>query len=146
STNQGVSFGTAVQVATLGTSAGFNGDLGLEFRTNAFPQAVVNPANANQVYVVYDDNPPGSDRADAFFKQSTAGGPTWGSPVRVNDDATTRDQWQPALAVSPDGTRLFVGFYDRRLDSANSLINTYGTVATISGTTVTFQPNFRISN
>src|SRR5439155_13207220 len=114
------------------------------FRTNAFPQAVANPTNGN-IYVVFNDNPPDVDRADIFFTQSSDGGNTWSSPVRVNDDATTNDQWQPALAVTPDGTRLFVGFYDRRLDPANSAIDTFGAIGFIAGSTVAFQPNFRIS-
>ena len=51
----------------------------------------------------------------------------------------------PALAVSPDGTRLAIGFYDRRDDAANLLANRYGVTASVSGSTVTFGPNFRVS-
>jgi hypothetical protein len=51
----------------------------------------------------------------------------------------------PAIAVSPDGARLAVDFYDRRDDSANRLANRYGATATIAGSTVTFAKNFRIS-
>ncbi len=34
---------------------------------------------------------------------STDGGATWSAGTRVNDDATTTDQWQPTIAVTPDG-------------------------------------------
>lgn len=147
STDQGVTFGSPVTVAALaalppGLS---NGNLGLEFRTNSFPQALVNPVNGH-VYVVYNDNPPGVDRGDIFLVRSTDGGATWSAPQRVNNDPTIRDQWQPALAVTPDGTRLFVGFYDRRLDLANRLIDTFGAIADLSGGTVSFGPSFRITN
>ena len=144
STDQGQTFGTTVTVTTL-TTAGINGDLGLGgFRSNAFPQAVVNPAN-NQIYVVYDDKGSGSDRADVFFRQSNDGGATWTAARKVNDDSTTRDQWQPSLAVTPDGQHVGVFWYDRRLDSANTMIDRFGVVGTVSGTTVSFGGNQQIT-
>jgi subtilisin-like proprotein convertase family protein len=143
STDQGVSFAAAVTVASL-LSTGTNGDLGLAFRTNTFPHAVVNPVNGN-IYVVYDDNPAGTDRGDIYLKQSTDGGATWSPQVRVNTDAGTNDQWQPTLAITPDGTALCVSWYDRRSDAANSLIERWGAIASISGSTLTWGPNFRIS-
>jgi hypothetical protein len=121
-------------------------DLGLGgFRSNVFPQAAVNPVNGN-VYIIYPNNPAGTDRADIFFRQSTDSGATWSAAVRVNDDATTRDQWQPTLAVTPDGSRVFVGWYDRRLDAANNLIDNFGRIGTVSGATVTFGADFRITD
>lgn len=144
STNQGVSFGSAITVATLATT-GSNGDLGLGFRTNAFPQAAVNPANGN-IYVVYNDKGTGSDRANVYFTQSTNGGSTWSTPLKLNDDTTTNDQWQPAIAVTPDGAHVFVTWYDRRLDSANSLIDRYGVIGAVVGSTITWAPNGRITD
>ena len=42
-------------------------------------------------------------------------GQTWTAPVQVNDNASpTVDEFQPNLAVGPDGT-VSVNFYDRRL-------------------------------
>ncbi len=143
STDLGVSFAAPVTVATLNTSGG-NGDFGLGFRTDAFPQAVVNPVNGD-IYVAYPDKGAGTDRCNIYFTQSTNGGAAWSAPVKVNDDATTHDQWQPALAIQPDGTELFIGFYDRRNDPANALIDTYGVIGDIDGSTVTFRPNFKIS-
>ena len=147
STDQGKSFGPAVIVATLRTT-GVNGDLGLNggFRTNAFPQAAINPVNGN-IYVVFDDVGQASgDRSDAYFVQSTDGGATWSSPVKLNDDTTTNDQWFPALAVTPDGSHLGIFWYDRRLDPANNLIDRFGVVGSISGGTVTFGANFRVTD
>src|SRR5262249_10543761 len=56
------------------------------------------------------------------------------------------DQWQPALAVTPDGSKLAVFWYDRRLDPANYLIDRFGAIATVSASTVAFGPNFRITD
>jgi hypothetical protein len=146
STDQGLTFGAKVTVATLATTA-TNGNLvlGGGFRTNAFPQAAVNPVNGN-IYVVFNNRGAGADKADIFLTQSTNSGATWSAPVRVNDDSGTNDQWQPTLAVSPDGTKLFSSWYDRRLDPANSLIDVFGVIADISDGTITFEPNFRITD
>jgi hypothetical protein len=146
STDRGLTFGAPVTVATLRGIA-TNGNLNLQggFRSNSFPQAVVNPVNGH-VYVVYNDLTAGADRADVYLKRSTNGGVTWSSAIRINNDATLNDQWQPTIAVTPDGTRLFMGFYDRRLDPDNDLIHTFGATAVLAGTAMTVQPNFRISS
>ncbi len=151
SSDQGQTFGDSIIVTGTKTHAG-NGDLGLTgssgrtFRTNAFPQSAVNPVTGD-IYVVYDDQADGSaDKADIFFTGSTDGGKHWSQPLRVNDDATTNDQWQPALAMTPDGSHLGIFWYDRRLDPANNLIDRFGVIGTVSGHTVTFAPNFRITD
>ncbi len=145
SIDQGQTFGPPVTITTLQTT-GASGDLGLGgFRTNAFPQAVVNPVT-NQLYVVYDDKGQAGDRADVYFQESDDGGDTWGKPVRVVDDTTGADQWQPALAVTPDGTKVGVFWYDRRLDPANFLIDRFGSIGQVTPDGVVFGPNFRITD
>src|SRR5262247_3415238 len=156
STDQGLTFGAPVTVAS-GLVGGPNGDLALTgirqgtttpsgFRSNEFPHAAVNPVNGN-IYVVYNNNPAGVDKADIFVVQSTDGGVTWGAPVRVNDDATTTDQWQPTLAVTPDGANLGVFYYSRQEDPVNNnLFKFYGRTASISGPTLAFAPSFAISD
>ena len=44
----------------------------------------------------------------------------------VNNDATHTDQWDPAIAVKPGGTKVFIGYYSRQNDPNNSLIMAYG--------------------
>jgi len=141
STDFGVTFGSTVTVATLATT-GTNGDLGLGggFRTNAFPQVVAHPTDGNQLYVVYNDKS-GADKGNIYFVKTADGGATWSAPVKVNTDAGTNDQWQPVIAVSPNGTRLFVSWYDRRDSLSNSRFHTYARHASISGTTVTWDAN-----
>jgi hypothetical protein len=156
STDFGLTFGAPIEVATLSTTAG-NGDQGLTglrqgettfaaFRSNAFPHVAVNPVSGH-IYVTYADNPPGVDKADVFFTISSNGGLTWTAPVRVNSDATTTDQWQPTIAVSPDGSKVGIFYYSRQEDPANNnLFKYYGSIGAIVGATVTFAPNFAISD
>jgi hypothetical protein len=147
STDRGVTFGATITVVTLLTS-GSNGDLGLGFRTNAFPQMLVNPVNGH-VYIAYNDRSAAGDRGDIFVTRSLDGGAHWSPlPLRINKDATTNDQWGPGIALSPDGTKGLVSWYDRRNDPANSRIERFGSIATIdtSSTAYTFGPDFPISS
>src|SRR5215467_4929793 len=155
STDQGLTFGAPVTVAS-GLVGGTNGDLGLSgirqgtttasgFRSSEFPHAAVNPVNGN-IYVTFANKPAGVDKADIFVVQSTTGGASWGAPIRVNDDATTTDQWQPTLAVTPDGSNLGIFYYSRQEDPANNLFKFYGRTASISGSTLAFSPSFAISD
>jgi hypothetical protein len=151
SNDQGQTFGDAVTVTGLKTHGG-DGNLGLTdgagrgFYTNAFPQAAINPVTGD-IYVVYDDQGHGSqDKGDIYFTTFTDGGNTWSKSVRVNDDTTYNDQWQPALAVTPDGSHVGVFWYDRRLDPANNLVDRFGVIGMVSGHTVFFAPNFRITD
>jgi len=50
-----------------------------------------------------------------------------------NPRTNTTDQWDPSIAISPDGSQLFIGYYSRQNDSsANSLITAYGAKAYIT--------------
>jgi hypothetical protein len=70
------------------------------------------------VHYVYDSRNTGNgDPANVFYIRSTDGGVTFGPPVQLNTDTTTRAQWQPNLSVSPTGTLLAV-WYDER-ETAN---------------------------
>jgi uncharacterized repeat protein (TIGR01451 family) len=147
STDQAVTFGSQSTVVNLSTT-GVNGDLGLGggFRTNAFPQVVAHPTDATQLYMVYNDKS-GADKGNIYFVKTADGGATWSAPVKVNNDAGTNDQWQPVISITPDGGRLFVSWYDRRMDVANNLFEVFGRCATISGSTVTWDAtDFRITD
>ena len=133
STDEGQTFGNAVVVTHL-TSNNVPGGFGMTDSSGQLisayiiPQTAVNPSNGD-LYVIYPDKPKNqADKADIFFTQSTDGGKTWSNPLRVNDDATTNDQWEPALAVTPDGSHVGIFWYDRRLDPANNLIDRFGAI------------------
>ncbi|HEX5081206.1 MAG TPA: PxKF domain-containing protein [Blastocatellia bacterium] len=155
STDQGLTFGPPVAAAS-GLVGGTNGDLGLTgirqgtttaagFRSSEFPHAVVSPTTGT-IYAVFANNPPTVDKADIFVVQSTDGGATWSAPLRVNDDTTTTDQWQPTLAITPDGSTLGVFYYSRQEDPANNLFKFYGRIASVTGPTLSFAPSFAISD
>ena len=158
SRNQGTSFSTPVTISNLHVPfmAGvYNGDLNLS-ATNIFdggaaavdlypsPQIAANPVTGD-LYVAYVDSTSGADKANIYFSMSTDGGTTWSKPLQVNDDKTTNAQFLPALAVSPDGKRLAIDFYDRRNDAKDVLADRYAATATISGSVVTFDPNVRLT-
>lgn len=156
STDQAITFGPAVTVVS-GLVGGTNGDLGLtglrqgtasysSFRSNEFPHVAVNPVSGH-IYVTFNDNPAGIDKADVYMVMSTDGGATWSARVRVNDDATTTDQWQPTIAVTPDGNSIGIFYYSRQEDPVdNNLFKYYGRTGVISGSTVTFTPSSAISD
>jgi hypothetical protein len=157
SRNQGQSFDPEVKVAPLHVpflSGDVYGELGINGSSPdggvvpvhmfGSPQIAANPLSGN-LYVVFADSTQGADTANIYFTHSEDTGKTWSIPVQVNDDQTTNDQFLPAVAVSPDGTRLAVDFYDRRDDPKNLMAYRYGATADISGANVTFGPNFKVS-
>jgi subtilisin-like proprotein convertase family protein len=137
STDRGVSFGVAHQVADLATST-INGGLALNggLRSNSFPHAAVNPVNGD-IVVVYNDDPnlaSTADNGDVFYTKSTDDGVTWSPRVRVNEVAT-RDQFFPTVAITPNGTSIMFGYYDRSQDAANSRFHRQGRAGTVNTTT-----------
>ncbi|MEO8503732.1 MAG: hypothetical protein ABI609_07555 [Acidobacteriota bacterium] len=144
----GLNFDPATTVATLRTTGPW-GDLGLGggFTTNAFPQVVANPNDPQQLYAVYNDTAlSGPDKANVYLTRTMDGGASWSVPEQVNMDGGTNDNWGPVVAITPDGTGLFVSWYDRRLDPSNSLIDIYGRSAKISGTNLTLGADYRITD
>lgn len=113
------------------------------FRTNSYPTIATHPTDPNLLYVVWASDPAGDDDADILSSRSTDGGATWSIPTRVNDDATTNDQFFPWVSVSPEG-RLDVIFGDRRDDPADSFYNTYHARSTDGG--LSFQANVRVTD
>jgi hypothetical protein len=72
------------------------------------------PAALNGVvHLVYAQHGSGSDPGDVYYIRSTNKGATFGAPVKLNTDATSRPQWQPNISVSSSGTLLAV-WYDAR--------------------------------
>ena len=67
----------------------------------------------NIVHLVYAQQGGAGDAGDVYYIRSTDGGVTFGAPLKLNTDSTTRPQWQPNLSVSPTGT-LLATWYDAR--------------------------------
>ncbi|MBX7045377.1 MAG: T9SS type A sorting domain-containing protein [Ignavibacteria bacterium] len=152
STDGGATFSSQVQAASYTEPGVYNSTFGRyvvkgDIRVNGFPQIACDLSNGpyrGRYYINYSANPLGPDNADIFVVKSTDKGVTWNtlSPVRVNDDATTNDQWMSDISVDNQG-RVWVFWYDSRNDGANNLTEAYGAVSTDGGET--FQ-NFKISN
>ncbi len=117
-------------------------------RMNSFPNMAADnsyTSTRGNVYVVYCVNPLTADIADINLVRSTDYGATWSAPVRVNDDATTTDQWFPAISVDSKTGRVYISWFDSREDPANNLLTKiYATVSTNGGQT--FTPNKPVSN
>lgn len=96
-----------------------------------------------RVYLVYTDEAPAeSNDLDIYVRYSDNNGATWSNRIRVNDDATTRSQFLPKIALDQTTGAVGVVFYDARNDPNNTDIQIYGATIT-NGATVS--PNFRIS-
>ncbi len=79
------------------------------------------------LHVVYSYDPDGyntGDVVDVFYRRSTDNGATWGTEVRLNTDATARDQFFPTISVGA-GNIVSTTWYDRREDSNNTLFKYY---------------------
>src|SRR2546423_771978 len=64
------------------------------------------------IYMSWEDYASGVD--NIMLSGSFDGGQSWTTPVRVTDNVTRADEFQPNLAVAANGT-VSVNFYDRRL-------------------------------
>jgi hypothetical protein len=74
---------------------------------------------------------------DVFYAFSTNGGATWSSAIDVTPSSVDGDtaQWMPWGAVAPDGSSLFVGYYDRSYRSCETNGCNDITLATVSNPT-----------
>ncbi|MCX6162128.1 MAG: T9SS type A sorting domain-containing protein [Ignavibacteriae bacterium] len=94
------------------------------------------------VYIVYTGKGTGTDNADIFFVKSTNYGANWSAPLKLNDDNTSGDQWMAAISVDKSG-KIYIVWYDSRIDPQNFMTQLYGTVSTNGG--VSFVPDFPVS-
>ena len=88
---------------------------------------------ANSVHYVYAQHGAGADKGDIYYVRSTDNGATWSAPLRIDQDAGTRGQWQPSLGVTPEG-HVFASWYDQR-NTANNDLQRFGRLSTDNGAT-----------
>ncbi len=92
------------------------------FRTTGLPFIASDNSNGlyrGTVYINWADERNGVNNSDIWIVKSTDSGGTWSAPIRVNDDAGSREQFMSSMTVDPVTGYVYVLFYDRRnyLDS-----------------------------
>jgi hypothetical protein len=116
-----------------------------QFRNLSMPIMAVGPAS--ELFVVYAEYRPTSDPNDEDGMQADimmVGSPlmglpgTWNTatPVKVNQDNTRADQFQPYVVVNADG-QVEVAYFDRRNDPDNFYVDTYLSRSSDGGATFT---------
>jgi hypothetical protein len=98
------------------------------YRVPEFTSISTSVDNSGKLYTVWADfrngGPPCTGPAssatppcdnDVFFSSSTDGGATWSATVNVAPASKVgvNAQWQPWSSVTPDGSALWIGYYDR---------------------------------
>jgi hypothetical protein len=138
STSGGQTWGADVAAAT--THTGFGIDIGCVGGRSQGPAHALKVGSGGVLHLVYSDAAAGAG-FDVLYVRSTDGGASWSSPVRLNDDAGSADQFHPTLAVN--GATVTVTFYDRRDDAANCQSHVYATQSTDGG--LTWSANVRLT-
>ena len=109
-----------------------------------------NPASPHfgRLYLMYTDEVIQEQHdLDIMVKFSDDNGATWGStPIRVNDDATTRSQFNPKISIDDAVGNIMVCFHDCRESATNTAMREYCTAASPAGATPTFLPNVPIGD
>lgn len=99
------------------------------------------------LHATYSYDPDGfntGDVIDVYYRRYDPQNGTWDAEVRVNDDSTLTDQYQPTLSVG-DAGQVAIGYYSRQLDAANLLLDYYARMSFDNGATWT-QPSVRLSD
>ncbi len=113
STDGGVTFGEDVFVTSQ--PGGWDFSVSGIYRCNGLPMTACDVSHSpyrGTIYILWSDQRNG--HTDVFLIKSTDEGQTWGPVRRVNDDATSRHQFFPSMAIDQTTGHLFVTFYDRR--------------------------------
>jgi len=115
STDAGQTWGDDIFVSNIPGGWDFNVS-GIS-RCNGLPITMCDISNSpfrGNVYVGWSDQRNGTNNTDVFFVKSTDGGNTWSSPLKVNDDQTSRHQFFTWMTVDPTTGHIWAVFYDRR--------------------------------
>ena len=115
SSDDGRTFAPFTAAATVGTLPA-NNLPNTTFRDGITENFTASPTYPGHLYLAYEDWD--GTQFDVKFTQSTDGGITWSTPVKVNDNTDSSDQFQPSVAAGPNGA-VAVAFYDRRAACPN---------------------------
>ncbi|MEJ2103672.1 MAG: sialidase family protein, partial [Ignavibacteriaceae bacterium] len=124
---------------------GWDFDVSGIWRCNGLPITMCDISNSpyrGYIYVVWSDQRNGATNTDIFMARSTDGGTTWSSPIKVNDDNTTRHQFFVWSTIDPSTGHLWFVFYDRR-NTTGAETDVYVAKSTDGGETF---ENFKVSD
>jgi hypothetical protein len=152
STNGGVSYQTLAPATTnrinprdaAATSACGRPAIKGNIRLLPSPQIVFRNGYVHAVYSYDPDGLNTGDVIDVFYRRYDVQNSSWGPEVRINDDSTLTDQYQPTLSVG-DAGQVAIGYYSRQLDPANLLLDYYARTSFDNGATWN-QPSVRLSD
>jgi hypothetical protein len=132
STDGGQTFGVPILIANI------QGGNVADERAPNIETAAVDPVTGN-LYVAWQDSRfRANGLNDIVLSESTDGGHTWSTPVRVNSDPVTNsiNHFTPGIAVSPGGKTISVSYFVRHdLPSISPFVLLYYSVSHDGGKT-----------
>lgn len=116
STDGGDTFGSDIFVSDI--PGGWDYAISGIYRANGLPITACDTGSTSpykgNIYINWSDQRNGNTNTDVFFVKSTDGGNTWTSPLKVNDDNTTREQFFTWMTIDQTTGFIYCCFYDRR--------------------------------
>jgi len=109
----------------------------------------VRPASPHfgRLYLVYTDEPvQESSDTEIMVRFSDNNGTSWSAPVRANDDATVRSQFNPKMTFDELTGNLGICWHDCRESATNTAMKDYCTASGSAPATPTFIANAAISD
>lgn len=85
--------------------------------TNGLPILTTDQSKSRyrgSLYMVWADQRNGTDDADIWFTRSVNYGDNWTPPIKINDDASRRQQYLPSITVDAATGVIYILYYDRR--------------------------------
>jgi hypothetical protein len=86
--------------------------------SNGYPTMLVDNTKKTQlsgaVYIVWADQLKGKTDTDIWFTRSMNFGDSWTQAGRINNDASGKHQYNPAMALDSESGFIYVVYYDRR--------------------------------
>jgi|CXWL01.1.fsa_nt_gi endonuclease YncB( thermonuclease family) len=107
-----------------------------------------NPASPTfgRLYFLYTDEVVNEAHdLNILIRFSDDNGTSWSTPIQVNDDATTKSQFLPKLAIDPGTGKIGVCWHDARNSAGNNSMQLYCSTAE-PATTPVFGANVRLSD
>lgn len=87
-----------------------------------------------RLYLIYtDETVDENHNFEILVRTSDDNGATWGAAVRVNDDATTRSQFLPKIALDQTTGTVGAVWYDARNSATNTQVQVFGSASDNGG-------------